>query len=328
MLKVWNVLLVILAFCLALFGTFLTRSGVVSSIHSFTQSPLGGWFLGFICLITIGSLALIISRPAAAALEDADGVARLARGDVPLQQPAARGALPDDPLGRHLPDPHRGRPRRADHGQRAVLQLLPADLRAPAAAADGDRPARRVAAGLPALARPELRVAGRDRARGRGRPAPARRGLVLDRRCSPTPSPRSCSARSATSSCAEPGRGTRSRAGRGSRLLGARRAQPAALRRLHRPRGDRPARDRRRRLERLRQGERADADRPARRWRSATTGSRIESSSSAQGANATEFRAHLDVRRAASRSARSSPERTTTAPSSRARTRSASAATT
>src|SRR6266540_3611860 len=62
MLKDWNMLLVVLAFCLALFGTFLTRSGVVSSIHSFTQSPLGPWFLGFICLITAGSLALVISR--------------------------------------------------------------------------------------------------------------------------------------------------------------------------------------------------------------------------------------------------------------------------
>ena len=62
MLKVWNMLLVVLAFCLALFGTFLTRSGVVSSIHSFTQSPLGPWFLGFICLVTICSLALVFSR--------------------------------------------------------------------------------------------------------------------------------------------------------------------------------------------------------------------------------------------------------------------------
>ena len=62
MLKVWNMLLVILAFCLALFGTFLTRSGVISSIHSFTQSPLGPWFLGFICLVTAGSLALVFSR--------------------------------------------------------------------------------------------------------------------------------------------------------------------------------------------------------------------------------------------------------------------------
>ena len=62
MLKVWNVLLVTLAFCLALFGTFLTRSGVVSSIHSFTQSPLGPWFLGFISGVTGGALVLILSR--------------------------------------------------------------------------------------------------------------------------------------------------------------------------------------------------------------------------------------------------------------------------
>src|SRR5947199_2981415 len=62
MLKVWNLLLVILAFCLSLFGTFLTRSGVVNSIHSFTESPLGPWFLGFICLVTAFSLALVFWR--------------------------------------------------------------------------------------------------------------------------------------------------------------------------------------------------------------------------------------------------------------------------
>src|SRR5262245_16290585 len=62
MLKVWNVLLVALAFGLSLFGTFLTRSGIVQSIHSFTQSSIGPWFLGFICLIAAGTLALIFSR--------------------------------------------------------------------------------------------------------------------------------------------------------------------------------------------------------------------------------------------------------------------------
>src|SRR5918999_1095308 len=45
MLRVWNVLLVILAFCLSLFGTFLTRSGILTSIHSFTESSIGPWFL-------------------------------------------------------------------------------------------------------------------------------------------------------------------------------------------------------------------------------------------------------------------------------------------
>src|SRR5437899_3498497 len=59
MLKVWNMALVALAFCLSIFGTFLTLSGVVNSIHSFSQSPLGGWFLGFICLAVASSAAAI-----------------------------------------------------------------------------------------------------------------------------------------------------------------------------------------------------------------------------------------------------------------------------
>jgi cytochrome c-type biogenesis protein CcmF len=62
MLKVWNVLLVILAFSLALFGTFLTRSGVVNSIHSFTQSSIGPWFLAFIAVAVAASLALVLWR--------------------------------------------------------------------------------------------------------------------------------------------------------------------------------------------------------------------------------------------------------------------------
>ena len=62
MLRVWNVVLVSLAFCLSLFGTFLTRSGVISSIHSFTQSSIGPWFLGFIGLVATFSAALIFWR--------------------------------------------------------------------------------------------------------------------------------------------------------------------------------------------------------------------------------------------------------------------------
>jgi cytochrome c-type biogenesis protein CcmF len=62
MLRVWNVLLVILAFSLSLFGTFLTRSGVVNSIHSFTQSSIGPWFLAFIALVVAVSLAVVFWR--------------------------------------------------------------------------------------------------------------------------------------------------------------------------------------------------------------------------------------------------------------------------
>jgi cytochrome c-type biogenesis protein CcmF len=62
MLRIWNVLLVILAFSLSLFGTFLTRSGVVNSIHSFTQSSIGPWFLAFIALTVAVSLAVVFWR--------------------------------------------------------------------------------------------------------------------------------------------------------------------------------------------------------------------------------------------------------------------------
>ena len=62
MLKVWNLLLVILAFGLSLFGTFLTRSGILDSIHSFTESSIGPWFLGFIVLVLTLSLALLFAR--------------------------------------------------------------------------------------------------------------------------------------------------------------------------------------------------------------------------------------------------------------------------
>jgi cytochrome c-type biogenesis protein CcmF len=62
MLKVWNMVLVALAFELSVFGTFLTRSGVVSSIHSFAKSPIGSWFLAFVVLSTLFSLTLILWR--------------------------------------------------------------------------------------------------------------------------------------------------------------------------------------------------------------------------------------------------------------------------
>src|SRR5256885_3814824 len=62
MLRVWNATLVTGAFCLSIFGTFLTRSGLINSIHSFAQSPIGAWFLGFIALAATFSTALILWR--------------------------------------------------------------------------------------------------------------------------------------------------------------------------------------------------------------------------------------------------------------------------
>lgn len=62
MLKVWNMTLIIMTFSLTIFGTFLTRSGVISSVHSFTQSGLGPFFMGFLAFIVLGSGALLVMR--------------------------------------------------------------------------------------------------------------------------------------------------------------------------------------------------------------------------------------------------------------------------
>jgi cytochrome c-type biogenesis protein CcmF len=62
MLKVWNMVLVILTFTLCLFGTFLTRSGIISSVHAFGESTLGPFFLAFIAIVLIASVALLVTR--------------------------------------------------------------------------------------------------------------------------------------------------------------------------------------------------------------------------------------------------------------------------
>src|SRR3954447_13225591 len=51
MLKVWNMWLIFTSFLLSIFGTFLTRSGVVSSVHAFAQSSIGTWFVVFMAII-------------------------------------------------------------------------------------------------------------------------------------------------------------------------------------------------------------------------------------------------------------------------------------
>lgn len=62
MLKVWNMLLISITFVLSLFGTFLTRSGVMSSVHAFSASSLGPIFLAFVLFVAVGSVALIVRR--------------------------------------------------------------------------------------------------------------------------------------------------------------------------------------------------------------------------------------------------------------------------
>ena len=62
MLRLWNVALIVLTFSLTLFGTFLTRSGVIASVHAFSQGSIGVFFLSFLALVVLTALALIAWR--------------------------------------------------------------------------------------------------------------------------------------------------------------------------------------------------------------------------------------------------------------------------
>jgi cytochrome c-type biogenesis protein CcmF len=62
LMRVWNMSLIVATFLLTILGTFLTRSGVLSSVHAFTEGTIGLWFLGFISTVLIFSLAVLAGR--------------------------------------------------------------------------------------------------------------------------------------------------------------------------------------------------------------------------------------------------------------------------
>jgi len=62
MMKVWNVFLMCLTFFMTIFGTFLTRSGLIASVHSFARSDIGIWFAGYMGLLVVVCAALIVWR--------------------------------------------------------------------------------------------------------------------------------------------------------------------------------------------------------------------------------------------------------------------------
>ncbi|MBW3595194.1 MAG: heme lyase CcmF/NrfE family subunit [Actinobacteria bacterium] len=62
MFKIWNISLILITYMLAVFGTFLTRSGILSSIHTFTEGPIGKWFLPFLAAMLLGGVALVMWR--------------------------------------------------------------------------------------------------------------------------------------------------------------------------------------------------------------------------------------------------------------------------
>lgn len=81
MLGVWNLSLIVATYVLAVFGTFLTRSGILSSIHTFSEGPVGVWFLPFLGVTLVAGAALIAWR--------LDALASPHRLESPLSREAA-----------------------------------------------------------------------------------------------------------------------------------------------------------------------------------------------------------------------------------------------
>jgi cytochrome c-type biogenesis protein CcmF len=81
MLRVWNLSLVLATFALTILGTFLTRSGVINSVHAFTQSPIGPALLGFLAVVLVTGVGLIGWR--------ADRLRSPGRIDSPVSREAA-----------------------------------------------------------------------------------------------------------------------------------------------------------------------------------------------------------------------------------------------
>jgi cytochrome c-type biogenesis protein CcmF len=75
MLTAWTLALMMLSFGLAIFGTFLTRSGLLSSVHAFANASIGPYLLGFLALAMAGGFALLLAR-----LPELRGEAMRARG--------------------------------------------------------------------------------------------------------------------------------------------------------------------------------------------------------------------------------------------------------
>ena len=163
MMKVWNMVLVSATFFLCIFGTFLTRSGIVSSVHAFAQSSIGQWFVGFLAIAIAGTVYLILSR-----LDYLKTEARLESvlsressflfNNLILLASCVRGSVGHAVSG-DLGSGHRGE----DHRRRAVLQPRQHPDRAVPAVPDRRGTAVRLAADVAGEPAPEFPVAGAGR---------------------------------------------------------------------------------------------------------------------------------------------------------------------
>ncbi len=84
MMKVWNIVLVSTTFFLCIFGTFLTRSGVVNSVHAFAQSSIGTYFVTFLAIGIAATVYLILIAAGLSEERSATGKRAVARVEFPV----------------------------------------------------------------------------------------------------------------------------------------------------------------------------------------------------------------------------------------------------
>jgi cytochrome c biogenesis factor len=187
MLRVWNMVLVLLTFSLTIFGTFLTRSGVISSVHSFTQSGLGPFFIGFLLFVLLVAGGLLVYRlpelRTAATVESF-----LSRESAFLFNNLVLVGSRSRCSGDGVPRDLGVGARREDHGRPAVLQPRERAARPraplPGRRRSGHRVASRVAEESPACLHCPGPLGSRSRRRAldRSRPLRLRVGDVRPRR--------------------------------------------------------------------------------------------------------------------------------------------------
>ena len=168
MLKAWNAFLVTLTFALSILGTFLIRSGILSSVHAFGDGPVGPVFPG---VLPAGAGSRL--RPHRAALGSDPRPRRGRFGGEPRGGlSGGQRAVPGDGLrgaaGHHLPTACRGRQRRQGHGGRALLRSGDGAAMVGPLRTDGYRAAPPLAAGRSAVGEPQPAVVGRRSGRRRG----------------------------------------------------------------------------------------------------------------------------------------------------------------
>ena len=125
MLRVWNVTLVIVTFLLTIFGTFMTRSGIVQSVHAFGEDRELAWmFTAFMAAILTFSFGWVIYRlPLLRSRHELDSWA-VARSGVPGEQLDSAVLRAVRPVCDDVPDAERSGHRRAAHRGAAVLQQV------------------------------------------------------------------------------------------------------------------------------------------------------------------------------------------------------------